>query len=198
MLDLGDDGFDSTAKTYFGLVSDSDSCDKNEDVVIINLATDQIWHKFTPRKEFQGGCIDTGAQKCVTGKMQAKAYCKFAKLRYQLLPSNTRFRFTDGDYQSLGKLPVRIPLPNHSFIHHEFDVVRPDVPMLLGLYFLDSQVSYANNAEKKLVSPFENWSIPITRKFGNLYPFWNIAEICFRKSELLKMHRLSMIQLKIK
>jgi len=69
----------------------------------------------------------------VIGKLQAKAYCKFAKITYQVIPSETTFRFGDGDFSSLGKLPIRIPIPNNSYIPYEFDVVQPDVPMLMGL-----------------------------------------------------------------
>jgi len=157
--------------------------------VYINICTERIWHNESSHKKFQGGCIDTGAQKCVIGKLQAKAYCKFAKITYQVIPSETTFRFGDGDFSSLGKLPIRIPIPNNSYIPYEFDVVQPDVPMLMGLDLLDAMKCYANNVENKFVSPFENWTLPITRKFGHLYLCWSTAEICFTKSELLKMHR---------
>ena len=83
-----------------------------------------------------------------------------------LRPSNSAFRFGDGTHKSLGTIPVRIPTPNSGYLHVDVDVVRPDVPLLIGLDILDQEQLIPNNVENQLESRLYGWSIPITRKLG--------------------------------
>lgn len=88
---------------------------------------------------FLGGCIDSGASKCVVGRHQAQLYCAAARIPFKLSPSNTIFRFGNGKQRSLGKIPVRIPTPIGTTLFRNVDVVAADVPLLLGFDFMDEQ-----------------------------------------------------------
>ena len=156
----------------------------------MQLCSKEIWTSSARNsKKFHGACIDTGAQQCVVGLKQAKAYCKERDIKLKLLPSRTEFRFGDRSFRSLGAIPIRIPTPNGSFIEHRFDVVKADVPLLLGLDLLDSSGLIVNNVNNCLENKILGYSMPIVRKFGHLYLEWPVSEILFTKAELTKLHR---------
>ena len=106
-----------------------------------------------------------------------------------LRPSNAAFRFGDGTHKSLGIIPVRIPTPISGYLHIDVDVVRPDVPLLIGLDVLDQEQLIPNNVENQLESRLYGWSIPIIRKLGHLYITWEEHKTLFTRQELLRMHR---------
>ena len=83
------------------------------------------------RLHFQGACLDTGAQKSVVAERHAKAYGERHNIRYKLEPSVTRFKFGDGTFPFLGKVEIRIPKPNGTYLKMDMDIVSADVPMLL-------------------------------------------------------------------
>lgn len=156
----------------------------------INICTKEVWNSSARgSNHFHGACIDTGAQQCVVGKKQARAYCRARNLRFKLLPSRIEFRFGDGSFKSLGPLPIRIPTPNESFIEHRFDVVNADIPMLFGLDLLDSSSLYVDNVDNVIVNKKLGYKMPIARKFGHMYLEWPASTILFTKSELKKLHR---------
>lgn len=144
---------------------------------------------FSTRSEkFKGICVDTGAQRSVVGRNQAKAYCKSAGITFKTKPSAISFKFGDGIFDSLGKIPVRIPTPDGGFLPLEIDVVKANIPMLIGLEVLDQNQLVADNLDNELVSKRGKWSLPITRKNGHLFVEWDFAEILYTKSELRKLH----------
>lgn len=103
--------------------------------------------------------------------------------------SNCAFRFGDGTHNSLGLITIRIPTPDRGYIHLDVDVVRPDVPLLIGLDILDRDSLVPDNVENVLESRIQGWRMPITRKHGHMYLEWIYSEILFTRSELKKLHR---------
>lgn len=106
---------------------------------------------FKTRKKqikFLGACQGTGAQKSVIGVNQAKAYCRESNVRMKLKQSHSRFKFGDGDYRYFGRLDVRIPTPDGSYLPLSVDVANADVPLLIGLDVLDRLKLVANNFTK--------------------------------------------------
>ena len=89
----------------------------------------------------------------------------------------------------MGKIRIRIPTPDNSFIKFDSDIVSADVPMLIGLDILDRESLVPNNVINELQSHVQGWSIPIIRKLGHLYIAWGEDEILFTQSELRKLHR---------
>lgn len=151
----------------------------------------EIWktgRNTSSRSRFHGGCIDTGAHKSVIGLKQAKAYCKHHNIPFKLKPSHRTYRFGDGAHSSVGSLEIRIPIPGNRFFNWIFDVLNADIPMLIGLDFLDEHNLVANNVKNSLISEMEGWSIPITRQFGHLYVNWE-KQILYTRSELERLHR---------
>lgn len=130
---------------------------------------------------FQGGCIDTVAQKSVIGLRQAKEYCKASNIRFNPRRSRSVFRFGDGSFKSLWKLTIRIPTPNNSYITVDSDIVSADVPMLIGLDILYRESLIPHTVLNELQSHIQGWSIPITRKFGHLYITWGENVTLFTK-----------------
>lgn len=140
------------------------------------------------RLKFNGACIDTGAQKTVIGKKQARAYCQSQGMTMRLQKSQTAFKFGNGKHDSLGMIPIRIPTINGD-ISLEVDVVQPDVPLLLGLDVLDREQIVPDNVENILESRLYGWTMPITRRHGHMYLQWDTNRIMFTRMELHKLHR---------
>ena len=81
--------------------------------------------------------MDTGAESTVIGLAQAKAYCKFMGVPLKTSYSKSKFRFGGHRQDSLGKISIKVPLGDFAMITEEVDVVKPSVPFLLGLDFMD-------------------------------------------------------------
>ncbi len=156
----------------------------------ILISNTKVKRKQKARKsiQFQGICLDTGAQKSVVGKKQAAAYAALMKVRLETKASNFAFKFGDGCYKSLGTIPVRIPKPNNGYIEVRIDIVDADIPMIIGLDILDKETLLADNTENLLIHKKEGWKMPLSRKAGHLYLEWNYAEVLYTRSELQKMH----------
>ncbi len=85
-------------------------------------------------------------------------------------------------------MQIRIPAPNYSFLKIKMNVVRTDVPMLLGIDVLDNEKLVANNVLKELQATNHGWSMHLTRKHGHLYLKYNSKSILFSKSEIFNLH----------
>ena len=111
------------------------------------------------------------------------------KKSFKLRKSLISFAFGDGVYKSLGSMEIRIPTPDNSFISLDVDVVKPDVPFLLGLDILDQHQLMADNIDNKLRSRALGWSMPIVRHRGHLYIQWNTNYVLFTRAELNRLHK---------
>ena len=69
------------------------------------------------------------------------------------------------------------------------DIVRPDVPFLLGLDILDKEGLVANNVMNQLQSLKYNWSLPIERKLGHMFVSWESTSAYFTKPQLIRLHK---------
>lgn len=57
---------------------------ENRNTVVINVCTKEVWTSSAlDSRKFQGACVDTGAQQCVSELKQAKAYCKSRGVQVQ-------------------------------------------------------------------------------------------------------------------
>lgn len=140
-------------------------------------------------KRFLGACLDIDAQKTVCGLKQARAYCKTAKIPLSLRRSSFSFKFGNSICNSMGTLEFRIPLRTDGYLPIFADIVDADVPLLLGLDYLDREKLLADNLSNKLVCIDDGWELPIIRRNGHMFIDWNIRQILFTKFELYRMHR---------
>jgi len=167
--------------------------DKNHYSVFVNINSKTIWktshNSRRTQRIFQGAAVDTGAELSVIGMAQAKAYCQYHGIRFNLKPSSVKFKFGDGGFPSEGTLLVRIPTPDGSFIALRIDVVQADIPMLLGLDVMDREKLVANNVLNELQSYNNGWKMPLVRKLGHMYLCWSSKSVLFTKKELIKLHR---------
>ena len=142
------------------------------------------------RKDWQGTCIDTGAQRTVIGLIQAKAYCRFVGCMFKLKENSNQYRFGVDVQKSIGSISIRLPFLKDRFVPIDVDVVREKVPFLLGLDLLDKLQLYLDTTRNVLISSPGNITVPIVRKFGHVYLEWKREDIVlFSRSELLKLHR---------
>jgi Zinc knuckle len=133
--------------------------------------------------------VDTGAQETVIGLPQAMAYCLFGGKKFKLQRSNNLYRFGVDEQDSLGSIAIHVSTPA-AVITLNIDVVRANVPFLIGLDVLDANDLTADTVSNKLRCPKGGWETPHVRKIGNVYLELSYeGNILFSKSELTKMHR---------
>ena len=63
-----------------------------------------------------------------------------------------------------------------------------DVPLLLGLEFLDQYGMTVEVSENLLTSDEGEWNLPLTRKLGHLYLKWS-TKVPYTSGEIRKIHR---------
>lgn len=147
-------------------------------------------NRYDRDREFcwEGACVDTGAQKTVIGLRQAQAYCRYKGVKFKPCRNNNFYRFGVNLHKSLGSITIRLPTP-HSFISLTVDVVKCDIPFLLGLNIMDKYKMYLNTVENVLCFPEMNWKIPIMRKLVHAYLQWKNSDCTlYTRSELIKLH----------
>jgi hypothetical protein len=138
--------------------------------------------------DFLRGCVDTGAPRTVCGKRAAQALCDNLGIRFDLLPSFNRFKFASEVCPSMGRIhiPLQTPAGNKSL---QVEIVDTDIPLLLGLDFMDGMKVNANTLTNRLES-CEGWSFPLTRFGGHIYLDWSeLHNTMFNESQLEKLHR---------
>lgn len=137
---------------------------------------------------FLGACIDTGAQKSVIGKQQALAYFRFIgeEFRPSMPRHELKFKFGNRSHIGLGRVDIWIPINETHVICPNIEVVDVDVPLLLGLDFLDEYNMTVDAANNVLKSKSRAWFFPLTRKFGRLYLEWDYGT--YTSEELRKLH----------
>lgn len=90
----------------------------------------------------------------------------------------------------MGKLAIRVPVPDGSMMILNVDVVPVDVPFLVGLDVLDKFKLIVNTVDNTFDSRLGGWSLPLQRKIGHIYLQWKEEDkMMYTKSELLKLHR---------
>jgi hypothetical protein len=140
-------------------------------------------------RPFNGDVLETGPQMTVIRMEQAKGYCKESGNMFSLLPSRSRFKFGASAERSLGNISIEIPTPG-SPIHINCDVLKSDLPLLIGLDILDKYGLNVLSVEGLLQSTTEHWTIPIQRLWGHIYLQWDPGiQLFFTRAELTKIHR---------
>lgn len=82
-----------------------------------------------------------------------------------------------------------IPIKNSLYLPLIADVVDADIPLLIGLDYLDKENLLADNLSNKLNCEDKTWELPIKRIKGHVFVQWNLNTILFIKIELCKLHR---------
>ena len=138
---------------------------------------------------FQGGALDTGAQRSVAGMKQATAYCDEVGIDFNPVPSRTIFRFGKGRSTSLGRIPFIISTPQN-MLTIWVDVVQQDIPLLIGLDVLDKYSLQVLSVLNELECVRENWRLPVHRKHGLIYWEWSDnMKTFFSRPQLIRLHR---------
>jgi hypothetical protein len=71
----------------------------------------------------------------------------------------------------------------------QVEIVNADMPLLMGLDFMDHMRVTANFLTNTLECA-EGWSLPLTRYGGHIYPEWgDLHATMFSYAELHKLHR---------
>lgn len=141
-------------------------------------------------EEFQGACLDIGAELTVVGLPQAKAYLSRQGDTRGIRAAEQRrvYRFGAGRHPAVGAIPGRIPVTGDFCIPLVVDVIDLNVPLLLGLDVLDAYKIYVNNTINRLVFVNKGVSVPVVRKMGHIYYEWGAEAYC-TFPELQRIHR---------
>eukprot|EP00170_Pyropia_yezoensis_P002017 contig_8609_g2021 len=133
--------------------------------------------------------MDIGAEKTVIGKRQAEAYMAShnpgATLRNK---TGMVYRFGGGRHTCIGTVAMRILITDCFMILIEVDVVDVNVPLLLGLDFLDEHKMNVNNTTKMLICVNKGIQVPLVRKMGHIFFEWG-TDILYTFPELQRIHK---------
>ena len=174
---------------------EKDAIDKNQLINVFDQRTpvfDLLAARLVTESPFRGAFVDTGAQKSVIGKPQAQAYCKEARIPFKPKPRHGRrlYKFGDRKFEGMGLLEIRIPVTDDFFLSFDVEVVNVDVPLLIGLEFLDTFKVSIDLANDRMLSRGGEWEIHLKTDQGHLFVVWNVqADILFTLPELRKCHR---------
>lgn len=146
--------------------------------IVLHSPTPQRCDRYST-KRFEGACLDGGATRSVIGKRQALAYCRTFCQEFRLRPSDVTFIFGNGSSDSLGKIDIRLPTPQGTFIPLSIDVVSADIPLLLGLDIMDKESLVADNVLNVLDCRSSSWKLPIQRKYNHMFVCWGPQSIGF-------------------
>lgn len=138
---------------------------------------------------FEGACMEIGAEKTVIGKRQAEAYIAGHNPGATLGNQNGMvYRFGGGRHPCVGTVALRTPIIDSFMISTVVDVVAINVPLLLGLDFLDAHNMYVNNTTNRLVCVNEGIQVPLVRKMGHIFFEWE-AKTLYTFPELQRIHK---------
>ena len=111
-----------------------------EDEIVVNIFIEPIKANVTDLEEqpFRGSCIDTGAERSVVGKAQAEAYHRFMVIPLGIIPAIPRlYKFGTQRKARILKANFRIPYSSDRHKNSELDAVDINIPLLLGLDFVN-------------------------------------------------------------
>jgi hypothetical protein len=136
-----------------------------------------------------GIALDTDAERSCVGLAQAKAYAAEQGLIFRLISSRRSFTFGDTVLPSLGLMKMTMPTPS-GILSLDLDVVKPNIPALLGLDLMDAHGVQFLTVTNQLQSVAKGWHIPVVWKLGHGYIRWGpLAPVLFPRSELARLHR---------
>lgn len=142
----------------------------------------------SPQPDFLGACLDTGATTSVIGYPQAKLFCTSSGQSIANCRIGRVFRFGKGSQASIGTVHIRIPTPDGAFIPLTVDVVKADIPFLLGLDAMTNAGITIDLYRDTISHPFDTWKLPLERISGHLFLTWGSTTIMFTRTELHRMH----------
>jgi len=137
-----------------------------------------------------GACLDTGAQRTIPGKSQAKAYLASNSRDANLATSKGpgRYRLGGGSYVTIGIVHIRVPIAEDYFLPVAMNVINLKVPLLMGLDILDLYHMWVNDVTNHLVCINEGVSLPLVRKLGRISLDWG-SIFLYTFPELQRIHK---------
>lgn len=140
--------------------------------------------------KFLGLCLDTGAQKSVSGIAQAKSFANQIGLEFKLRPLSDVYRFCDDASHSMSVLRATIPTPEPtSSITVNVDLVRSDIPMIICLPDLRRYGLLAYYTDKVSFCKVEGWHFPLRNNHGQVFCSWRTSSVNYSRLDLVKLHK---------
>ena len=124
--------------------------------------------------------------------LQTEAYIKFTggTGTMKKVRPKTVYQFGGGKHDTVGCLDIRGPITAELIIIMAVDVIKLNVPFLLGLDTLDRYKMYLNNVTDELVFVNEGVSLPTTHSDGHVYYSWEWnPDILYTFPEFVRIHR---------
>ena len=140
---------------------------------------------------FDGICMDDGAQKSVAGLEAYERYCAYTNTPIDLIPSTKIFKLGTGIHKSLRTTIIRFPIDAFgNFLEYETDVINVDAPIFFGLDKMKQHKWFVNEVTDEFCSYNQpEMKVKLKFKLGLLYLEWPPAVVLFSRSELIKIHR---------
>ena len=127
-----------------------------------------------------GTVVDSRAARSYIGIKQFKAFAKLQVADQEVMKSNVSFKFEDIADKSLGKMRVLISNPNGNSIEFPCDIVRADIPLLLGFDVMRREGLTMNVRDLDL--EHNNWGFGMKIRNNHLIISWlsntSLTQIC--------------------
>lgn len=150
------------------------------------------YENYTIRKgdDFDGFCLDTRAKRTLVGLNQLECLKQQFRKHIELKRTAISFRLGNINYQSIGSLYAKVPLPQKEEIDIKTHVVPINVPFLIGLDIFIEHGLIMDLGSYKLISKDKKWELPLQYLGGHLYirPETKVNDCNFTMKEFRKMH----------
>lgn len=108
----------------------------------------------------------------------------------KLQKCSNRNRFKEDKRSSLRSVPITIPILQNKVINEQLNVVKANVPFVVGLHLLRKYEMYVNDVKKLLFCTFLNVNISLQRKHTHINLFLaNDSKILYTGPEFLGLHK---------
>lgn len=117
-----------------------------------------------------------------------QVYCHVTNKQLRLTNSNLTFRFRDKAQKSIRHFGIRIPPDQLTFIKIYADVVKVDVPLLIGLTDLKTHNLSLDYIKDALIHHRSGSRLLVTYENGHSFIERVYTDILFTRTELTRLH----------
>lgn len=114
-------------------------------------------------------CLGTGTQTSHIGPKQANVPCKFIRNALQSKENRNKYSFGEQHESSLASIVIRIRIIPSSTIATKADVVNENVPLSIGMDFLNKYNLYGNKLRNLLCISDLILSVLVVSKRDQMY-----------------------------
>lgn len=145
--------------------------------------------------KLMGYCLDSGAARSVVGQKQYQILCSINEYKFNIISSDTNFRFVRSNFRSKGKFKTRLRVDQSQFVEFcsqfvEFcvEIVEGDFSLLIGLVVMRANELIMNYGNDTISDTSTSWTLPIKYRRGHSFVFDIAYSVMFTRKELEKLN----------